>query len=52
MRADPDIEQAKQVADVSFRYDPVMDGKKVTGWDFVPVPNRPVAQTLPAKRRL
>lgn len=49
------IERAKQelnqVADVSFRYDAVMDGKKVMGWDFVPVPNRPTTQILPAKRR-
>ena len=27
------------------------NGKKVVGWDFVPVPNRPRSQTLPAKQR-
>jgi plasmid replication initiation protein len=49
------IERAKeeldQVADVSFRYDPVMDGKRIIGWDFVPVPNKPKDKALPAKRR-
>src|SRR5258708_6270194 len=49
------IERAKEeldeVADVSFRYDPVMEGKRVTGWDFVPVPNKPKRKALPGKRR-
>jgi Initiator Replication protein len=49
------IERAKEeldeVADVSFRYDPVMEGKRVTGWDFIPVPNKPKRKALPGKRR-
>ena len=49
------IERAKdeldEVADVSFRYDAVMEGKRITGWDFVPVPNKPRAKALPANRR-
>jgi plasmid replication initiation protein len=49
------IERAKeeldQVADVSFRYDAVMEGKRIIGWDFVPVPNKPRAKALPANRR-
>src|SRR4029077_2520181 len=39
------------VADVSFRYDAVMDGKRIKAWDFGPVPNRPHAKSVPAKRR-
>ena len=31
--------------------DAVMDGKRIKAWDFVPVPNRPHAKSLPAKRR-
>jgi plasmid replication initiation protein len=49
------IERAKneldQAADVSFQYDAVMSGKKVIGWDFVPVPNKPRSKALPAKQR-
>jgi len=49
------IERAKEeldkVADVSFRYDPVMEGKRVMGWDFVPVPNKPKHKALPGKKR-
>jgi plasmid replication initiation protein len=44
-------EELDQVADVSFRYDAVMDGKRIKAWDFVPVPNRPHAKSVPAKRR-
>ena len=39
------------MADVSFRYDPVMEGKRVMGWDFVPVPNKPKHKALPGKKR-
>jgi plasmid replication initiation protein len=49
------LERAKdeldQVADVSFEYDPVMEGKKIVGWDFVPVPNKPKRTALPGRRR-
>ena len=34
-------EELDEVADVSFRYDPVMEGKRIVGWDFVPVPDKP-----------
>ena len=44
-------EELDEVADVSFRYDPVMEGKRVIGWDFVPVPNKPKRKALPGKRR-
>jgi hypothetical protein len=49
------IERAKEeldeVADVSFRYDPVMEGKRIVGWDFVPVPNKPKQTALPGRKR-
>jgi Initiator Replication protein len=49
------IERAKEeldeLADVSFRYDPVMEGRRIVGWDFIPVPNKPKHKALPGKRR-
>jgi hypothetical protein len=49
------IERAKEeldeVADISFRYDAVTEGKRIIGWDFVPVPNKPKDPALPGKRR-
>ena len=49
------IERAKdeldEVADVSFVYDAIMDGKRIVGWDFVPVSNKPKEKALPGKRR-
>ena len=39
------------VADLSFRYDPVHEGKKIIGWDFIPVANKPKDKTLPGLRR-
>ena len=52
---DPILDRAKEeldrVADVSFSYDPVHKGKKIVGWDFVPVSNKPKEKALPGKRR-
>ncbi len=31
------------MVDVSSQYDAVMDGKRIVGWDFVPVPYTQVA---------
>jgi hypothetical protein len=44
-------EELDRVADVSFRYDPVHEGKRIIGWDFVPVSNKPKERALPGKRR-
>lgn len=44
-------EELDRVADVSFRYDPVHAGKRIVGWDFVPISNKPTERTLPGKRR-
>ena len=34
-------EELNEAADVSFRYDPEMEGKRIVGWNFVPVPDKP-----------
>ena len=34
-------DELDRVADLSFRYDPVHEGKRIIGWDFVPVSNKP-----------
>jgi hypothetical protein len=44
-------EELDEVADISFRYDAVTEGKRIIGWDFVPVPNKPKDPALPGKRR-
>jgi plasmid replication initiation protein len=44
-------EELDRVADVSFSYDPVHEGKRIIGWDFVPVSNKPKERALPGKRR-
>jgi plasmid replication initiation protein len=39
------------VADLSFHYDPVHEGKKIIGWDFIPVANKPKSKASPGARR-
>jgi hypothetical protein len=44
-------DELDRVADLSFRYDPVHEGKRIIGWDFVPVSNKPKEKALPGRRR-